>query len=478
MKSFKIITIILLTLLLFLAACADEQSEPQVMQENNPDSIETTTAEPEREIPALDMKGKSVTVLTAGWWDAETMVITDICPDEITGEPLNDAAYDRKIKIEEKYNCAITHIPGSYEPSDDVSKLQRSVKAGDHAYDVAMMRGINFTTLLTGNYLLELGELEYIEFDNPWWNKNCSEALRIGGKRYGINGNISIREISFAALICFNKSIIQDHGLESPYDLVKSGGWTLDKFTEMAKQTARDLNGNGVMDDEDLWGLTYDRDRVWNLINSCGVKLIEIDSDGYPQIIIDEGENLYKIQNILTALFDESYSANGRRISVPFQTGRSLFRLGWAVDVVALREHDVDFGVIPLPKYNDVQAEYLPNVYGLGVPIVCVPSTVTDMDNTGLFMEAFSYEGYKSVIPVFYENILKTKSARDSESEAMIDYIFGNLHYDTGTLLNFEGFTQQICEMAETLNTNIVSFVEKNKARVEKTIQKIMDSIE
>ena len=100
------------------------------------------------------------------------------------------------------------------------------------------------------------------------------------------------------------------------------------------------------------------------------------------------------------------------------------------------------------------------------------------MEGTGMLMEALSYEGYKSVIPVFYENILKTKSARDNESEDMIDYIFENLYYDMGTLINFGNFTQDICEMADTLNTNIASFVEKNKSKAEKEIQKIMNAIE
>jgi ABC-type glycerol-3-phosphate transport system substrate-binding protein len=404
------------------------------------------------------------------------MEVHDICPEEYLGEPLNDAAYDRKAKIEETYNCIVTQVAGSYEPGDDVRRIQTSVQAGDPIYDIAMMRGINFTNLLIKNYLLELGELQDINFDNPWWRKKSSDALLLGGKRYGVSGNISSMEISLAALICFNKSIVQDYGLESPYELVKSGNWTLDKLGEMAKHVARDLNGDGKMTDADIWGISYDRDRVWNLLNSCGVNMLELDSGGYPQITVDAGENIYKIQNILTVLFDESYSANGRRIAVPFTSERVLFRLDWANGVVELRGFDVDFGIIPFPKYNNDQKEYMSNVYGLGVPIICVPSTNTDMENTGLFMEAFSYEGQKSVIPVFYENILKTKVARDGESESMIDYIFGNIHYDTGTLLNFDSFTQRICEMAETLDTNIASFVEKNKTKCEREIQKIMDA--
>ena len=142
-----------------------------------------------------------------------------------------------------------------------------------------------------------------------------------------------------------------------------------------------------------------------------------------------------------------------------------------------MREYEVDFGIVPLPKYDKTQGDYMSNVYGLGVPLTCVPITNTDMEGTGMLMEALSFEGYKSVIPVFYENILKTKSARDNESEDMIDYIFENLYYDMGTLINFGNFTQDICEMADIVDTNIASFVEKRKPQAKSEIQKIMKTI-
>ena len=435
------------------------------------------TPEPDPGIMVLDMNGKEFTIIASGWWDVPSLEVPDICPEEYNGEPLNDAAYNRKIKIEETYNCKIKQIPGSYGPEEDMAKLQKSVQAGDHTYDVAMMRGINFTGLLTKNYLLELGELQNIDFDNHWWRKQCSDALRIGGKRYGVSGNLSTREISLAALVCFNKKLVENYGLESPYELVKSGDWTLDRLAGMSKQITRDLDGDGKLTEADLWGISYDRDRVWNLLNSCGVRMIELDADGYPQITIDSEANISKAQNVLIKLFDESYAANGRRIPVGFHTERVLFSLSWALSVVELREQDFEFGIIPFPKYDREQSEYMPNIYGLGLNIICVPSTNTDMENTGMFLEALSYEGQKTIIPVYYENILKTKSARDDESEDMLDYIFDNLRYDTGTLLNFNNFTQTICELAETQNTNIASFVEKNKPRVEKEIKKIMDTI-
>ena len=51
---------------------------------------------------------------------------------------------------------------------------------------------------------------------------------------------------------------------------------------------------------------------------------------------------------------------------------------------------------------------------------------------TSIITEALASESYKNVIPVFYDVALKTKSARDEESSAMIDLIRDTLTFDFG----------------------------------------------
>ena len=434
---------------------------------------------PETEFPDRDMGGKQFNILTSGWWGDGTGIyeVTDLVPAEILGEPVNDAAYNRKIKIEDAYNCKINQVIGSYGPEEDAAKLQKAVRAGDNTYDIAMMRGLVFQNLLTGNYLSDLDSLENIDFTNGWWNQKCSEALKIGGRRYGVSGYFSMLEINLAAIIMFNKTLVTNYALESPYELVKSGKWTFDKMISMAKAISRDLDGDGMMGENDLWGINYDRDRIWNILNACNIKMLEPGGDGYPRINIDAAENLAKIQKIFIDLFDESYSSNNRRIGSSFSGDGVLFFFRFALAVTQWRAEEVDFGIIPAPKYDENQKDYISNTYGFGLPVICVPETNGDTANTGFFMEVLSYEGQKRLVPEYYENLLKTKGARDDESAAMLDYIFGNLNYETGTLINIGNFAQDICAMCETLDTNIVSFVEKNKPPYEKALAKIIEEI-
>jgi ABC-type glycerol-3-phosphate transport system substrate-binding protein len=38
--------------------------------------------------------------------------------------------------------------------------------------------------------------------------------------------------------LTFSKDLLREYGLENPYDIVKSGKWTWDKLSEMAKQVS------------------------------------------------------------------------------------------------------------------------------------------------------------------------------------------------------------------------------------------------
>ena len=467
---------VLMCLSIVLPACGEKTTDiTDTGDVTGTESQETTPAAPS--VPVKNFGGREFKVFTSNWWDNNTLKVQDVRPEEYNGELVNDAAYERVVKIEDIYNCKITQIQGVYELLDDFNKLQTSIQAGEDFCDIAMMRGLYYTKLFTDNYIIDLDKLENIDFNNPWWQKDCSEALRIGGKRYGVSGYMSMVEITLVCTICFNKTVITDYNLESPYELVKDGKWTLDKMVEMAKVVTHDLNGDGIMTWEDMWGINYSRDTVWNLLNSCGVKMLELDSKGYPQIVIDNEQNLPRAQNVLVKFFNEDYCANYRRVPNAFDDGTVLFNFRYAGSVIGARVFDIEMGVVPVTKYDEAQNDYMSNIYGLGLPIICVPVTNNDMADTGLFMEAFSYEGYKNIVPVYYETVLKTKGARDNESADMIDYIFNNLSYDTGTLLNFGDLTQTICALAETQDTNLASHIARNKAKCEAEIDSIMERI-
>ena len=67
-----------------------------------------------------------------------------------------------------------------------------------------------------------------------------------------------------------------------------------------------------------------------------------------------------------------------------------------------------------------------------------------------IFFGIITYESYKHVVPDYYDIVLKTKTSRDADSEAMIDLIRDTIHIDFGyihsTALNGVGhlFVNQV----------------------------------
>ena len=463
-----------LVLFLCLASCGDAsggKDNPEAEKTAN-EGIAENAEEGGPNLPEKDMGGKKFNIITAGWYGYRPLEIDDLAPEEITGDALDDAAYNRKIKIEDMYNCQIAHIQES-DHVKAVDNIRKSVMAQDEAYDVAFVRGLNISSLISSGCLLDLSFLPHADFEKPWWRKSVYDSLVLNGRRFAASGNMSIGEMKAVFLVCFDKQLIQDNGLESPYALVKSGDWTFEKMCVMAKSVTRDLDGDGKMGGDDQWGIIFQNDSPPSLFGACGMKFAELDESGIPKMTLDSEANIEKLMKMHELLDIENVSQMDQFISL---TRRPLFEINAVHLVNALRERDESFGIVPLPKYDRAQPEYIPMTSGTFTPLICIPKTNADTENTGLFMEIMAYEGSRSVVPAFYENILREKTARDDESQDMLDYIFGNIKYDIGTLLNFGRLVDEsIVYFRGKNNTNFVSFFEKYRPVVERDINKLLD---
>lgn len=514
MKKIKIVIAVLLCLAFItplLGACAKDGNTEQTDGGNPADNTDTgdipggsetavETKDPDApELPAVDMGGKTFTFMTANWGDTSPNLSKDIGGEEQTGDPIDDAAFNRRIKIEQQYNCKIKQLPIAGGSTEALDAYRTSILAADGSYDVGITACTNFSSLLTGNYLADFKELTYVDMDKPYWNKNFYDTMSILGKNYAVDGDISKRRLECVWIMAFSKELIQTNGFESPYDLVKSGQWTYDKMHEMGRQAAKDLNSDGKMTlEDDLWGINYTGDTIMGIVNSSGVKLAEKNSEGIPELTVGNEVYLEKLMRIYDDMRNHDYS-----IDTLFKSGGGLTGLG-DVDVFAdkralflacashnisaaetgnnskgLRQLDVEFGIIPYPKWDAAQADYTPFTAGNYHPVLTVPQTNNDLDNTGIILEAMAYEGRKMISPAFYDSLLKTKTARDEESLEMIDYIFGNLNYDLGVMYNFSDMLRTFgYEPSTNIRLNVVSTIDKNINVWQKAIDKIIKEIE
>ena len=137
---------------------------------------------------------------------------------------------------------------------------------------------------------------------------------------------------------------------------------------------------------------------------------------------------------MLSALFHESdtaYLCDDPVLAFKdnmFENGQGLLMTSWLGNAATLRDMDADFGIIPYPKWDAKQENYA--TYYLDRASSMVIPVTADLDFVGVIVEALAAESYKKVIPAFYDVTLKGKSARDTESQEMIDLIRENILFD------------------------------------------------
>ena len=488
-----LIALSLLLVVSLLLSCSQNSGDNNTEKADNNSSTEAEAEEATEipvateyipDLPKVDMSGKTFTILSSNWAQGyEPLYINDIYSEELNGDPFNDAVYNRIIYMEDKYNIKIEHA--DMERMISLDSLRKTVNANEDAYDLYLMRAADFNTIVSNRYAVDLGEVEYMNLSQPWWDSNSYESFSLLGKHYGICSDITTNDELAVWCMFFNKNMLQNLALESPYSLVTNGKWTYDKVFEMGKVASKDVNSDGKMDRNDTFGIHTIRDAFSGMLNGAGIFFGEIDKDGNLTFTLKNGDNLTKIINIFTGMFDknEVYNMHVRGEGITdaqmLSNGQALFDFSGIQIVRRLREMEDDFGILPYPKYDENQAEYMSSISPWYLTLAIIPTTNTDLENTGIIMEEMAYQGYKNLRPAFYENLLQRKIARDSESGEMFDYLFNNVKYDSGAIWNMGGFaTSFVMDLVNSYETNVTSYIEKREGMVQTGIDKIMEAME
>jgi len=487
-----------LTALSLLAACqtgapVEEGKKNEEGGENQINEGEPSTAEQRiyPDLEAVDFGGYEfkfyITNLDLPDW-AE-WAHRDLFTEAENGEPVNDAVYYRNKKIEAKYNIKITEIIYSSSTAWGLSdKVSTAVRAGDDVYDVVVPHVHELQGLMLKGNLIDFSGMPIIDLNRPWWNKGTIRDLSIAKKVFLLQGDLLIMDNDAMAAMIFNKKILAENQLETPYDIVKSGEWTFDKFLEMGRGIAKDLNGDGTM---------YIKDDLFGYVLQCGVdasfivsgnsKICSKDADDLP-IITAGTERFYKITDYLSEMLSDTensvnlHSYEGKfpiydeQVKM-FSEDRVLFTWIRMRIVERLRGMETDFGIIPCPKLDKAQENYItynePNA-GTGISI---PRTAGDLERTAMILEDLSAESRYTLQPAYYEINLRGKYARDDESQEMLDIILANSAHDIGYIYNFGGFASLTCHRyGRDMKVDWVSKFEASEGKMQKDIDKLIET--
>lgn len=441
-----ILTLIIVSAL-FVSCSDDVKKEKKTRNTAQTETVQSTESKDDSDAAMVD---DYVQGLTAGHdYAGESFTFTGRegpnfpTAEEETGELVSDAVYHRQRDLEEIFGIDFVNIP---DASGDVTqeKVISDVMSGGGEYDLVYGSMIIVAQrLIAANVIVDFYEnVPDVDLSQQWWMQNLSDCYEINGKLYFIDGEAVTDYFDISRCMIFSKQLQTDFNIPDMYRIVRDGEWTIDKMTEIASVVPTTDDDNGIF--------RYGADTSYSLpwIFASGITITKYDDNGTPYIdtvldpklsdlcdklcvfLADDTQSL-NVKNMgnYKETFDTKYHAYSS-LQKYFEDNKVLFWFASTREASGFRATDVEFGILPLPKYDTAQQNYCSYAEQSNGGAFFVLKTAKSFEKSGVITEAMGALSHKYIKPAYYEKILKGRTTYDFESREMIDLVFNTTVYD------------------------------------------------
>ncbi len=453
------------------AETEDDSQDTSASTEQEKDTTAETEAETGRNaygsMEKEDFKGKTFTICN------RKEVEKDMYIEKITNDLLDDAIYERNKTVAEDFGIKFAYVTkGDYGEVNEEIKRQSTSNLDE--FDIFIGHKFSFAQCAQQNHCYNLNNISTLNLDEEWWDQACYDNLTIDGKTHLMVGDIHPTSMRISSCYVFNKTLMRNlqMSVEDLFALTKEGKWTLDKLIEYTAGVTASIDGKDGIDYQgDRFGLvSWKMDSPFALYYGAGQPFVTMDEDGLPTLTYYESSE--QVVNIYDKLYkliidQQSYfitdEAKYETCYDVFADGRSLFcdiTLHKISSMIVARDMADEYGILPVPKYDEAQTEYRSFVNGAS-PFTMVCRTEKDAEFVGTVLEAMATFNYDKVTPNMFEIVTKLQAANDPDSSAMVDLIIRNRIYDVAYFYDWT-ISNMILNGLETKTASIASEIKKN----------------
>lgn len=444
---------------------SDKSESDDVVESGNGSESETATeTESETEIEietdqygqpvyedptvGLDFGRKTINILIRSsdayareWWK------------ETPADSIDNRVYARNQAVQRALNVRLNYIlqDEGTNSEDFFQMVTNTGNAGLGGIDVVSAFAAWATNQMAMSFYLnwlDTAELPYLNLDRAYWNQNYINEAQAFDKLYVNVGDMNLSVYDRCMVVFFNKAKAEEYikdGSGNPinlYALVQSGDWYYDTFFEMTKNIREDTGENqGTWENDDFYGVIGlpASEAPDAFLYSLGGKLTATDPlDGTHTLASDSD---YKMLEKIFAKTSEFWYSNGAYFTSDSWRNADMFSGGHAlftVDVIyhheyglnALKNMEDGYGVIPMPKLDEDQENYITGVQDAhNVMSIMDSGGGQDFEAISAVLEKLAYESYKSVRPYYIENVIQ-KQNMDYSSATCFNYVLNGIHWD------------------------------------------------
>ncbi len=341
---------------------------------------------------------------------------------EYNDEPFNDAAYERNLLLEELLGVQVVFSGAGNSGTELPDMVKNAINSNTHEYDLIVPHSYyGVVSLMTDGMLYDWYDVPFVDFTKDWWLESALDDLSVAGKTVWAVGDLTIG-YQTPAWMLFNRDMAEEYGKEELYRTVLDGNWTLDVMCEYVKDVSS-ASGEG-----EKVGAQFPEALLKAFMNSTNTYPSGKDSSGalaFEPSVSRISELCTKLSTIVTGGDAEVVPYDSEKYT-DFINGKTLMLLFNGGHYETMRNIDFNVGIVPLPKLDENQDDYI-SLGGGG--IMAIPIDTPDIEFAGLVTQALNALSSDSVRPAFYETVLYNKCLKDDDSQKMMDIILETQQY-------------------------------------------------
>ncbi len=352
---------------------------------------------------------------------------------EMTGDVLDNTCWKRNASLEKKFDITISEVAKPFV--DLASEAKTLILADEDVYDVMYIPAAHLTPLISENLFYDLLEIEELGMDQIWWDQPLIQRNIIENRLFYATSDLHLMAFEGVWAMYFNEDMMTDLGLEMPFELALSGNWTFEELQKYCSAAAN-LNGDASFTFDVNGNATYGMSCMSNpghFAYSMGAEFTERDENGRHQFTAHEDKKFLDTWEKLVGFYgpDNGLTYNGTTADLEpdgyygaFLAERALFVHAELKGATMIREGEVNFGLLPQPKYDASQEEYNSGVFN-NCPSFCIPNTNTNLERTGTIVDYMTYLSYAELLPRYYDIHVSLKALGKQESKDVLALIRG-----------------------------------------------------